>query len=177
MVLKRAKCDWNGVEIAIFAAKLQKPRSSGGLRPLCDTFELQRFVQLGTKFRQFLCKKQLLLVQAPSLLPKPWLRFWSHSLLQAYFSSDYTGCFKSHARFYTVKCVQSGVTFETPCTGRMRNELINAVGRICIFFQRWMQICSFKISGFTCKTSVNFIVPPFSATALSLRLIYRRHCW
>ena len=91
MVLKRVKCDLNGVKIAIFAAKLQKPPSSGGLCPLCDTLDLQRFVHLGTKIRQFLCKKQLLLVQAPSLLAKPWLRFWSHSILQTDFSSDYTG--------------------------------------------------------------------------------------
>ena len=48
MVLKRAKCDFNGVKIAIFAAKLQKSPSSGGLCPLCDTLELQRFVQYVT---------------------------------------------------------------------------------------------------------------------------------
>ena len=65
MVLKRAKCDLNGVKIAIFAAKSQKSPSSWGLCLLCDTLELQRFVQHGTKIRQFLCKKQLLLVQAP----------------------------------------------------------------------------------------------------------------
>ena len=39
MVLKRAKCDLNGVKIAIFAAKLQKSPSSWGLRPLSDTPE------------------------------------------------------------------------------------------------------------------------------------------
>ena len=65
MVLKRAKCNLKGVKIAIFAKKLQKSASSGGLCPLCDTLELQRFVQHGTQIRQFLCKKHLLLVQAP----------------------------------------------------------------------------------------------------------------
>ena len=45
MVLKREKCDLNGVKIAIFATKLL---SSWGLGPLCDTLELQRFVQQGT---------------------------------------------------------------------------------------------------------------------------------
>ena len=48
MVLKRAKCDLNDVKIAIFAAKSQKSPSSWGLCPLCDTLELQRFVQHGT---------------------------------------------------------------------------------------------------------------------------------
>ena len=48
MVVKRAKCDLNGVKIAIFAAKLRKLPSSWGLCPLCDTLELQRFVQRET---------------------------------------------------------------------------------------------------------------------------------
>ena len=43
MVLKRAKCDLNGVKIAIFAAKSQKSPSSWGLSPLCHTLESQRF--------------------------------------------------------------------------------------------------------------------------------------
>ena len=71
MFLKRAKCDLNGVKIAIFAAKSQKSPSSWGLCPLCDTLELQRFVQHGTQIRQFLCKKHLLLIQAHSLQVKP----------------------------------------------------------------------------------------------------------
>ena len=48
MVLKRAKCDLNFVQIAIFAAKSQKSPSSWGLCPLCDTLELQQFVHHGT---------------------------------------------------------------------------------------------------------------------------------
>ena len=48
MVLKRAKCDLNGVKIAFFATKLQKSPSSWELCPLCDTLELHRFVQHGT---------------------------------------------------------------------------------------------------------------------------------
>ena len=44
---------------------------------------------------------------------------------------------------------------------RMRNELINAAGLICLFFQRWIQNCSFKISVFMCKNSVFYSVPHF----------------
>ena len=131
-VSKHAKCNWNGDKITrpIFAAKLQKSPSSRGLCPLCDTLELQLFVQHGTKIRQFLCKKHLLLVQAPSLLGKPWLRFWSHSLLQADFSSDYM--------------VQ------------IRKERMNTAGLVFFFFQRWIQNCGFKISVFMCRSSVYF---------------------
>ena len=39
IALKRAKCDLNGVKIAIFAAKLQKLPSSCWLCPLCNTLE------------------------------------------------------------------------------------------------------------------------------------------
>ena len=45
MVLKRAKCDLNGVKVTIFPAKITQQL---GLCPLCDTLELQRFVQHGT---------------------------------------------------------------------------------------------------------------------------------
>ena len=45
MVLKRAKCDLNGVKAAIFPAKITQQL---GLCPLCDTLELERFVQHGT---------------------------------------------------------------------------------------------------------------------------------
>ena len=45
-------------------------------------------------------------------------------------------------------------------TGRKRNELINAAGLGCIFFQRWIQNFSIKISVFMCKSLVHFIVPP-----------------
>ena len=48
MFLKLAKCDLSGVKIAIFAAKSQKLPSSWELCPLCDTLELQRFIQHGT---------------------------------------------------------------------------------------------------------------------------------
>ena len=45
----------------------------------------------GPKLDNYCPKKDLLLVQAPSLLAESWLHFWSHSLLQTDFSSDYTG--------------------------------------------------------------------------------------
>ena len=45
MVLKRAKCDLNGVKIANFATKITQQL---GALPLCDTLEQQRFVQHGT---------------------------------------------------------------------------------------------------------------------------------
>ena len=39
---------WWRYKSAIFAEKSQKSPSSWGLCPLCDTLELQRFVQYGT---------------------------------------------------------------------------------------------------------------------------------
>ena len=39
IVLKRAKCDLNGVKIAFFATKSQKLPSSWGLCPHCDTID------------------------------------------------------------------------------------------------------------------------------------------
>ena len=110
MVLKRAKCDLNDVKIAIFPAKTQKSRSSWGLGPSVTRLSCNGLITTEPKLDNFWAKKRFLLFQAPSFLPKPSLRFWSHSLLQTYFSHDYTG--------------------------RMRNELVNAVGLICIFFQR-----------------------------------------
>ena len=71
MVLKRPKCDLNGVRIAIFTAKLQKSPISWRLWLLCDTLELQRFVQPGPKLDNFCARKHLLLVQALSLSAKP----------------------------------------------------------------------------------------------------------
>ena len=52
---------------------------------------------------------------SPSLLTKSWLVFWSHSLLQSDFSSDYMG--------------------------RIRNELRNAAGLTRLFFQTWIHTC------------------------------------
>ena len=61
------------------------------VKKLCNTLELHQFVQHGALIGQFLYKKNLLLVQAPSLSAKSWLRFWSHSLEQTDFLSDYVG--------------------------------------------------------------------------------------
>ena len=50
--------------------------------------------------------------------------------------------------------------FSSDCTGRIRNELINAAGLIYIIFQRGIQNCSFKISVFKCISSVYFYSAP-----------------
>ena len=73
MILKRAKCDLNGVKIAIFDAKLQKSPSSW-----CSTLSVTRLssnvlFSTGPKLDNFCAKKHLLLVLVPSLLEKPWL--------------------------------------------------------------------------------------------------------
>ena len=134
MVLKRAKCDLNGVKIVFFSAKSQKLPSSWGLCPLCDTLELQRFVQHGTQIWQFLCEKTFTFGSSPFFLSKTLF-----ALLVAFAPAD-----RFFKRLYR----------------RIGNELVNAAGLICIFFQRWIQNCSFKISVFMCKSSVYFVVPP-----------------
>ena len=60
---------------------------------------------MGPKLDNF-CGKNLLMALFP--LSKSWLRFWSHLLLLTDFSSDYMG--------------------------RIRNELKNAAGVMCLFF-------------------------------------------
>ena len=129
MVLKHAKCDSNGVKIAIFAAKFQKSPSNWA--PSVTRWSSNGLFSTGPKLDNFCAKNIYFWFKPPlSYLTKPWLRFWSHSLLKTYFSSDYTG--------------------------RMRNELINAAGLLRIFFQRWIQNCSFKISVFMRKSFVHF---------------------
>ena len=88
------------------------------------------------------CGKNLLLAQFPFLLAKFWLSFWSHLLLQTDFSSDYMG--------------------------RIRNELRNAAGVICLFFSdmntkflKWRIISCRKILVFICESSVYFGPPNF----------------
>ena len=109
MVLKRAKCGLNGVKIAIFAINRKNRPAGGGSAPFVTRLSSNGMFSTGPKLDNF-CAKTFLLVHAPSLLAKPWLCFWLHSLQQTYFSSDYTG--------------------------HMQNELINAAGLICLFFQR-----------------------------------------
>ena len=70
---------------------------------------------MGPKLDNF-CGKNLLMAQFP--LSKSWLRFWSHLLLLTDFSSDYMG--------------------------RIRNELRNAAGVMCLFFRHEYKI--FKIA-------------------------------
>ena len=107
MVLERAKCDLNGVKIAIFPAKSQKSPNSWGSAPSVTRFSCNGLFNTGPKLDNFYAKKHL---QNLSLLAKPWFRFWSNSLLHTDFSSDYTS--------------------------RIRNELINAAGLISLFFRR-----------------------------------------
>ena len=109
----------------------------------------------GPKLGKF-CAKKLTLGAIPYLLAKFWLCFWSHSLQHTDSSSNYMG--------------------------RKRNELINTVRHIRLFFQiriknfKKRMICSRKTSVFVCKSSVYFSAPPLSASAPSLRLLWRRHC-
>ena len=126
----------NVLEMALkllFLPKNCKNHLAAGGLPSTWRAWVASFVQRGTYIRQFLCNEHLLLVKASSLLAKPWLRFWSHSLMQRDVSSD--------------------------SAGRIQNELINAAGLIHLFFQRWIQNCSFKISVFVCKSSVYFSAP------------------
>ena len=109
----------------------------------------------GPKLYNFCAKKILLLFQAPSLLGKSCLRFWSHSLLPTDFLSGYTG--------------------------RIRNELRNAAGLMRLFsamnakLLKLSIICSRKISVFVCKSAVDFSAPHFRLVPL-LWLLWQRHC-
>ena len=94
----------------------------------------------GPKLDNFCAKKHLLLVQAPSLLAKPWLRLRSRftsscaSLLQTNFSSDYT------------------------C--RIQNQLINAAGLICLFFKDEYKIVALKYQFLCAKVQSIIWCPP-----------------
>ena len=57
---------------------------------LCDMLKLHRFAQRDAKIRQFL-QKNFLFSLSPLPFAKSWLRFWSPSLLQTDFSSNYMG--------------------------------------------------------------------------------------
>ena len=82
MVLKRAKCDLIDVKIAIFAAKLQKSPSSCGLSPSVTRLSSNGLFSTGPKLDNFCAKNIYFWFKPPlSYLTKPWLRFWSHSLL------------------------------------------------------------------------------------------------
>ena len=56
MVLKRAKCDLNGVKIAIFAAKSQKSPNSCGLCPSVKRLSCKGLFSTGPKLDNFLQK-------------------------------------------------------------------------------------------------------------------------
>ena len=110
------------------------------------------------KLRLFWCKKNYVLFKPP--LSKKILVSTSghiYSLLQTDSSRDYTGC--------------------------IRNELINAAVLMRLLFSnmttkflKWCIMCSRKISVFMGKSLVYFSPQPFSDSAPSLRLLWRRHC-
>ena len=56
MILKRAKCDLNGVKITIFAAKLQKSPNSGGLYPSVTRLSCSGLFRTGGKLTIFVQK-------------------------------------------------------------------------------------------------------------------------
>ena len=117
MVLKRAKCDLNGIKIAIFAAKSHKLPSSWGLCPSATRLSSNGLFNTGPKLNNFCAKKHLLLVQAPSLLAKTLV-----TLLVAFTPAD---------------------IFSSVYTGSMRNELINAAG-LRSFFKYEYKIVALK---------------------------------
>ena len=131
MVLKR---DWNGAKIAIFDSKSQKSPSSLGLCPSVTRLICNGLFSTGPKWDNF-CAKTFTFGSSPLSLSKTLV-----ALLVAF-----------HSRRQI---------FQAIIRGRIRNELINVTGLIFLFFQRWIQNCSFKISVFMCKSSVFFIVPP-----------------
>ena len=134
MVLKRVKCDLNGVKIAIFAAKTQKSPAGGGSAPSVTThFSCNDLFSTGPKLDNFRARNIYF-----------WFSLFSLSktlvaLLVAFTSAD-----RFFKRLY----------------GPHTKRAINAAGLICLFFQRCIQNGSFKMSIFMCKSSVCFIVPP-----------------
>ena len=102
-----------------FSAKSQKSPSGWGLCPHTRSvirLSCNSLFSKGPNLDKF-CRKNLLMAQFH--LSKSWLRFWSHLLLLLTdFSSDYMG--------------------------RIRNELRNAAGVMCLFFRHEYEI--FKIA-------------------------------
>ena len=80
MVLKGAKCDWNGIKLAIFAAELQKSPSSWAAS--ATHLSSNGLFSTGPKLDDFCAKSIYFWFKPPlSYLTKPWLRFWLHLLL------------------------------------------------------------------------------------------------
>ena len=105
----------NVIEIVLKSLFLQENlknrAAAGGSEPqasLCDTLELPQFVQHWARIRKFLCKKTLLMVQAPSF---PFSKILV-ALLVAFTASD---------------------RFSSDYRGRARNELRNAASLTCLF--------------------------------------------
>ena len=71
MVLKRAKCDLNGIKIAIFAAKLQKSPSSSGSAPSVSRLSSNGLFSTGSKLDNFCAESIYFWFKPPSLLAKP----------------------------------------------------------------------------------------------------------
>ena len=77
MVLKRAKCDLNGVKIAIFAAKMQKSPAAGSSAPSVTRLSCNVLFSTDPTETIFV-QKTFTFGSSSSLLAKSWLRFWLH---------------------------------------------------------------------------------------------------
>ena len=92
MALKRAKCDLNGVKIAIFAINRKNHPAAGNSASSVTRLSCNSLFSTGPKLDSFCAKHIYFWFKPPlSYSTKPWLRFWSHSLLQTDFTSDCTG--------------------------------------------------------------------------------------
>ena len=75
MVLKRAKCDLNGVKIAIFAVNCKNHAAAGGSGPSATRLSCNGLFSTGPKLNNFCAKNIYFWFKPFPLLPKPWLRF------------------------------------------------------------------------------------------------------
>ena len=66
MVLKRAKCDLNGIKIAIFAAKTQKSPAGGGSALSVTRFSCNGLFSTGPKLDNF-CARNIYFWFTPPL--------------------------------------------------------------------------------------------------------------
>ena len=133
MVLKRAKCNSNGVKIAIFAAKSRKSPTSWA--PSVTRLSSNGLFSTGPKLDNFCAKKHLLLVQAPSLLLNKTLV--AHLVAFTPVDRFFKRLYRPHAKRANKRCQA-----------------------YMYLFSKWIQNCSFKISVFLCKSSVHFRLGP-----------------
>ena len=103
----------NVIEMAVKSPFLPQNRknhpAAGGSAPSVTRLSCNVLFSTGPKLDDF-CAKNIYFWLKPLPSQQTLVALLAHSLLQIDFSSDYTG--------------------------RIRNELIDAAGRICLFFQR-----------------------------------------